>query len=106
MLRAEFRRPVVQRFGLIAVPVVISLLAGTWVGSRKLRKSMRLVALLLPVAGAPGSLWILRSTILAAYPKVPQVAALQGITLFEVAVLASWLLMAIVIWIAGRLTSR
>jgi hypothetical protein len=102
VLRADFRRSFLQRYGLLVTPIVLSILAGVWIGRRPLRKRLKTLALLLPVPGVLASLWFFRATVLGHYQQLPQLIPLEGITLFELVVIGSWLLMWTLIAILAR----
>ena len=75
---------------------------GIWVGKRTLRKQLKTLSLLLPVSGAVASIGILRATVLSRYSQLPQLVPLEGITLFELCVVTSWALAAILIAVLAR----
>lgn len=101
-LGIDFRRPFVQRWGLMVIPVIVAVLAGTWIGHRTLRKRSVALALIVPVSGAASSVGLLRATVLGHYPKLPQLVPLEGITTFELGVIASWLVMGMLIAATSR----
>src|SRR6185295_2758408 len=98
-LRARFRRSAYKRYGLIVTPLFLAVVVGMGVGvvSRKSGKWPKTIARIFPITGALTSPWVLRGTVLDRYPDLPRLIQFEGITIFEVVVILSWIVMTLLI---------